>query len=325
MGRLSDEPERVQWVHDRLLNLQEPHIYIVDDPNTSLPHLARNHGREAAVYLTYIVQRYDKLPDITFFWHSDEVVWHNNLLMDFNSTISINRMDRDNIVREGYVPSRCDQWPGCPTWIRYDPSLAEHRLDPHRLENMFNPAVLSHMFPAETDFPPFFAGTCCSQFAVSRDAIHRHPVDVYQHLLDWVMDTDNDDASSGRMFEYLWPYIFLGKGTHCPSMQDCYCKTYNFCLRSANDIAQMERWNNLRTRREELQWQLKFVQGALEAKQNASEADGAGPDRLLEIEEAFRPEMDRLTDSLANFTTRTWEAREAIIHYWKLGVPPVGW
>lgn len=122
IGRMSDESDRVQWVYDKLHNIQNPQIYIVDDNTTSMPHLDINHGREAAVYMKYIVENYESLPDISFFWHTDEVVWHNNLLMGWNSVEEINRMDRDNIMRQGYVPSRCDHWPGCPSWIHFNPS-----------------------------------------------------------------------------------------------------------------------------------------------------------------------------------------------------------
>lgn len=136
LGRMANEAERVQWVFDKLHNIDSVQIYVVDDPNTEGPHLERNHGREAAVYLTYILKDYDNLNDITLFWHNDEQVWHNNMLLGWDSVQTINRMDRANILRQGYVPSRCDHWPGCPLWIRFDPSKAENILDPHRLEEV---------------------------------------------------------------------------------------------------------------------------------------------------------------------------------------------
>lgn len=84
MGRMSSDEKRVQWI-DKLHGITNPVIYIVDNANTTGPHLETNHGREAAVYMRYIIDNYDSLPDIVFFWHNDEVVWHNNLLMKWNS------------------------------------------------------------------------------------------------------------------------------------------------------------------------------------------------------------------------------------------------
>jgi hypothetical protein len=125
----------------------QPAIYIVDNNKTDELHLEYNHGREAAVYFSYIVEHYHNLSDVTLFWHTDDVVWHNNMLLGWNSSVSINRLDRANVIRQGYVPSRCDAWPGCPYWVRFDPSRAEDRLDPHRLEGLFNPKTFKEMFP----------------------------------------------------------------------------------------------------------------------------------------------------------------------------------
>jgi hypothetical protein len=139
------------------------------------------------------------------------------------------------------------------------------------------------------------------------------------------MDWDNDDAESGRVFEYTWPYIFTGRGTFCPTMQECYCKTYNFCIEDMDQLEQLERWNSLRARREEVQWQLNFAQDALDARINATKERGANGWELAEVQRAFQPEIDRLADNLGNLSQSTWETREDIIHYWKLPVPPTGW
>lgn len=181
------------------------------------------------------------------------------------------------------------------------------------------------MFPTETDFPPFFAGTCCSQFAVSADAIRAHPKSYYITLLNWVTDPANDDEESGRVFEYTWPYIFTGRGQFCPSMQDCYCKTYNFCIQENKDLLELERWNALRTRREEVQWQLNFAQDALDTRIENSKDRGVSAEDIETVKGAFQPEIDRLAKRLEGLAQQTWEIREGIIHYWSLPTPPTGW
>lgn len=181
------------------------------------------------------------------------------------------------------------------------------------------------MFPNATEFPPFFAGTCCSQFAVSKDTIRSNPIEFYINLKEWVMDVDNNDEESGRVLEYTWPYIFTGRGQFCPSMQECYCKTYNFCIQENKDLLALDRWNAMRTRREEVQWQLNFAQEALDTKLAISTSKGSSKNELQGLQAAFQPEIDRLTSNLANLSQSTWEAREDIIHYWKLPVPPTGW
>lgn len=323
-GRRANESERIRWMFEKLQGIHEYKVYIVDDPDTDMPHLKKNHGREAAVYLSYIVDNYHNLTDISFFWHNDEQVWHNNMLLGASSVQSLNRMDRDNIMRKGYVPSRCDHWPGCPSWIRFNPSKAEHTLDPHRLEEMFNQELFSQFFPGTTDFPPYFAGTCCSQFAVSRDAIHSRPLDVYQRLLDWATSYEEDE-DSGRVFEFSWPYIFTGRGAVCPSMQECYCQTYNFCMENPSDIEDLIQWNDLRTRREEVKWQVDFIESALETRQQELESEGGTEDEVVALEAKFQPEIERLHAELEKFVNSTWQIREDIVHKWKLPPPPVGW
>lgn len=324
LGRMSGEEERVQWVHDKLKDIEDPQIYIVDKADTPGPHLQKNHGREAAVYMSYIVDHYDNLHDITFFWHNDEKVWHNNLLLSWDSVETINRMDRENIMATGYVPSRCDLWPGCPAWIKFNPTKAEHNLDPHRLGEMFTPELFHNFFPDADEFPPFFSGTCCSQFAVSRDAIRSRPKSTYEAILEWVLEYQYDDRS-GMVMELTWPYLFANRGSLCPSMETCYCKTYNICLEESADVEDLANWNDLRTRREEVKWQVAFLEEALEATQRSDEALGASEDQVLEVENKFQPEIEKLSGELEHLTNVTWQARENIIHRWKLPPPLVGW
>lgn len=203
---------------------------------------------------------------------------------------------------------------------------AEHRIDPHRLEELFNYEIFSELFPglALLDFPPYFAGTCCSQFAVSRDQIRSRPKEQYERLYNWAK-TYPDDAESGRVFEYAWPFIFTGRGTWCPSMQECYCKTYNFCLENAKDLAALIRWNELRTRREEVQWQLTFVEDAMDTSIRKQLAISSAEEEVESIKAEFASEIARLTNHTDQLAQITWQAREDIIHYWKLPPPPVGW
>lgn len=39
-----------------------------------------------------------------------------------------------------------------------------------------------------------------------------------------------DDILSGRIFEYLWQYIWLGQEEHCPAEHICYCDGYGVCF-----------------------------------------------------------------------------------------------
>lgn len=142
---------------------------------------------------------------------------------------------------------------------------------------------------------------------------------------DHTLDYETNPNHHSRVFEYTWQWMFTGRGQHCESMEECYCKTYNFCVQSRRDLEDLDQWNALRTRREEIQWQLNFAQDALWARMNESIDAGASTAQLAQVEKAFQGEIDKLSWRLTNLSEQTWRKREDIIHYWKLPLPPTGW
>jgi hypothetical protein len=59
--------------------LKIPHLRIIpiiaDDPTATF-HPPLNKGREAMMYVTYMYQFYDTLPDISIFIHGDDEAWY---------------------------------------------------------------------------------------------------------------------------------------------------------------------------------------------------------------------------------------------------------
>ena len=78
--------------------------------------------------------------------------------------------------------------------------------------------------------PASISGICCAQFALSRDRIREVPLERFMHYRKWLLETTMDDQFSGRIFEYIWHYIFTGKEVYCPSMNTCYCDGYGICF-----------------------------------------------------------------------------------------------
>lgn len=61
----------------------------------------------------------------------------------------------------------------------------------------------------EEDYVPAEVGAaCCAQFAVSRESVLQRPQSDYQGFRQWVVDTEKNDAKSGRVMEFLWHVIF---------------------------------------------------------------------------------------------------------------------
>lgn len=63
--------EDMEWLQREIPD-QQTAIYVVDDPSAPL-HPPKNKGHEVMVYLTYIIDHYDELADVTMFMHAHQV------------------------------------------------------------------------------------------------------------------------------------------------------------------------------------------------------------------------------------------------------------
>ncbi|EEA22338.1 hypothetical protein TMatcc_008222 [Talaromyces marneffei ATCC 18224] len=201
-------------------------IYVVDDPGASLT-VPLNKGNEAMVYLTYIIDRYDTLPNNTLFLHAERFQWHNDnpdydgypLLRDFQFTY---------LQEEGYVNLRCVWTIGCPVSIHpfEDEVISEQHQDQTTGEiykHAFEELLPEYPVPGEVGI------SCCAQFAVTKEVIRQRPKEDYIHFRDWLLNTPFDNGLSGRVFEYSWHIIFGKSPVYCPSAAECYCKVYGMC------------------------------------------------------------------------------------------------
>lgn len=226
----TQQKTRISWINRELPDI-ETAIYIVDNDTAPL-RPPKNKGREAMVYLTYIIDNYDNLPEVVLFFHADQHTWHNNLILDLDAAEMIRRLSTDRVVRQGYMNARCHHDPGCPNWLHLDRPKTEYDLVNKPEERFFNVELWHRLHGADTPIPKSLSQPCCAQFAVSREAIRRNSIEDYIHWRDWLMETKFEDELSGRIFEYSWQYIFTGKGEFCPSVNACYCDGYGVCFES---------------------------------------------------------------------------------------------
>ncbi|KAL0260692.1 hypothetical protein SLS55_004382 [Diplodia seriata] len=195
--------EDISWIDgvfgdDQLL---QKAIYTVDNPVEPYV-LPANKGHEVMAYLTFIVDFYDNLPDISIFMHSHLVAWHNNELLEMSSAEILKHLNFRKVIREGNG--------GIPE------------------EAVFADAWME-LLPFET-VPEVVSQPCCGQFAVSRERIHMLPKAQYAHFRRWLMYTTLEDRLSGRVWEYLYQYIWLGVHQLCPKEHVCYCDLYGVCF-----------------------------------------------------------------------------------------------
>ncbi|KZF24980.1 hypothetical protein L228DRAFT_59373 [Xylona heveae TC161] len=272
------QEENVDWISEQLPDVQTA-IYVADDPNAPL-HPPQNKGHEVMVYLSYIIDHYDSLPDVSLFMHAHRWAWHNDDLLENDAAQMVKRLNARRVLREGYVNLRCHWYPGCPEWMH--PGAVEE--DAEKREQLVIAQSWAELFPSEP-VPSVLAQPCCAQFALSRDRIHQLPLSKYIFYRDWVLQTPLSDSISGRIFEYVWQYLFTGQNIVCPDQRTCYCDGFGVCF-GGND--QFEDWFRLR-------YDLRVTENELfnwEAKAKAIE-DARAEGRLDEASQLEVPELGR--------------------------------
>ncbi|EGE79423.1 hypothetical protein BDDG_02362 [Blastomyces dermatitidis ATCC 18188] len=209
------------WLYEYLPDWGKK-IYIVDNPNAKLT-VPKNKGRESMVYLSYIIDNYDRLPKHMVFIHPQRYQWHNDDPLYDNVPI-IKNLQLPFLSQQGYVNLRCVWFLGCPVEIR--PFTDTQRADIHA--GAAFKSGFEELFPG-TPVPKEVGVSCCAQFAVTLDQVHKRPRWEYEHFREWLLNTPLPDELSGRIFEYLWHIIFGRDSVHCPTAEDCYCKQYGLC------------------------------------------------------------------------------------------------
>lgn len=293
--------EKTDWIHEEMPDLQTA-IYVADDPSAPL-HPPKNKGNEVMIYLSYIIDHYEDLPDIIMFMHSHRFSWHNNDILNSDAYEIITRLSSERVVREGYMNLRCHWNPGCPDWIH--PGHVE--VDGEKKEERELARVWSELFPLDP-IPQILAQPCCGQFALSRERVHAIPKTKFSFYRDWLMRTDLPNYLSGRVWEYLWQYIFTGKNAFCPDQHVCYCDGYGVCFENEQAF---DHWFELRWKTDDLERELeawhskaKLIEdaaiGVLD-EANDLEVPEVGKDATLEHEiQQNRRQLDEQRDDAIN-------------------------
>ncbi|KAF1913788.1 hypothetical protein BDU57DRAFT_480341 [Ampelomyces quisqualis] len=295
--------ENIDWMDDELPD-QPKAVYVADDPKATL-HPPRNKGHEVMIYLTWIIDNYDNLPDVAMFMHSHQLTWHNDELLGNNAAVLIKRLSRQRVWREGFVNMRCSWYPGCPDWMH--PGETEE--NEFKKEEVLLAKSWSELFPLD-EVPSVLAQPCCAQFALSRERIQAKPYAQYIWYRDWLFNTRLHDSLSGRIWEYVWQFVFTGQSVYCPKEHICFCdqfgtcfggeKAFNYFVALKNELGDRERdlreWEERSRAREEAEMDGKFE------KLEELEVPAFGKD----VE--FRREIDRLS-SIVNGLKKDAEER----------------
>ena len=92
--------------------------------------------------------------------------------------------------------------------------LLRYRMDCHWKDDLWVKMLKSRWnLPSEGGFTKF-GGYCCSQFVVTRDAIHQYPISFYKSLLNRLSSKQpwlhTSTKTLGRTMDYMWHIIYTG-------------------------------------------------------------------------------------------------------------------
>jgi hypothetical protein len=161
--------------------------------------------------------------------HAHRQAWHNNYVLQEDSLTTLQYLRPERVARLGYMNTRCEHEPGCPDWIHLNRPAVDLDYVQKPEEIYFRESVWHELHPG-APVPLALAAPCCAQFAVSRERVRQVPRERLEHYRRWITHTKLDDATSGRIMEYLWHYIFTGQPQYCPPTTSCLCDGFGMCF-----------------------------------------------------------------------------------------------
>ena len=227
------QSDNISWVSDELPDV-ETAVYIANDPLAAL-HPPKNKGHEVMIYLSYIINHYEALPDILIFMHAHRWTHHNNALLAYDAAEMVRRLNSDYVTREGYVNLRCHWSPGCPEWLH----SGNPRESLEKQEEVVLSKCWSELFPSDP-LPAALGQACCAQFALSKERVLSVPLSRFVFYRDWIIRTPLSDYMSGRIWEYSWQFLFTGQSIYCPAEHICYCGGFGLCFGGASEFEEFE-------------------------------------------------------------------------------------
>lgn len=178
------------------LHLVAPvNIMVYDKENPSNPYnVPKNMGREASVYLKYIVDHYECLSDYTFFIHDEERSWHHNGTIQERFKEAIDSGEKFYNINNEYFNSisHIRQKTELMKWYK---DYIEEYIPYDRLPNK--------------DWLAGGTYKACAQFLVHKSLITSLPKRFYERLYEYCFIPNPDPKLSGFFLEWTWHLFWV--------------------------------------------------------------------------------------------------------------------
>ena len=174
------------------------HVCLYDHKKSNLNpyYVPENKGREASVYLRYIIDYYDSLQEYTIFIQDDDKSWHHKgSIVDIIIEKEKENNSKTKKIKYKNLNNRCL-------------SL----IYPNDLFPMMKIYFRKYLSPYIGDMSKYGDWTsgypCCSQFIVHKEYIRKYPKEMYEKMYRYMMDGRHDEKAKGHMFEWTLHLLY---------------------------------------------------------------------------------------------------------------------
>lgn len=204
--------EDIGWLNELPTHIRQ---YIYQAENATAERPVRVNQGETAVYLQYIVEQYNNLPDSVVFMHAHQVAPHMPDKLDILNKLRWDAVGYANLRYTNITFDLWGKWTGdwlCPQHPLEAPPSDEIIWDELRVnQSRLFAEVWQELFETPIGpMPQYVHSPCCAEFLVSKERIQARPLSFYEDSLNWLEATSQDRYWAGRIFEYVW-HIILGE------------------------------------------------------------------------------------------------------------------
>jgi hypothetical protein len=190
---------------NNLQNLQDYLDYsIVDDCNVNLA----NVGKEGHTYLHHIVRNYDNLRDVEVFCQGSPFEHCSGFNEELSSFLNDPKFIQTGFFQFGNITT-------CLVLSSLQQSVKEDVNATFSSDLSIQEISRANFFHVNSIFLDLFGEQipehsqlkANAQFACTRWAIRRHPIELYERLISLFQDNRKNDVAAWRM-EYFWHLLF---------------------------------------------------------------------------------------------------------------------
>jgi len=165
-------------------------------------NIDKNMGNEASVYLRFIIDNYDDLPEYSILLHGHEFSWHSNHEKD-----SIVYLVKKEMGKKYEFKNLNDVM--MTSWFLMS-AITEVRLS--KLFRAWYKEYMEYEIGPLKNFGDFCVGfPCCAQFIVHKSTIRKRNKEFYKKIYEWIMkevilygDGGTKPNGSAILVEYAW-------------------------------------------------------------------------------------------------------------------------